>query len=372
MTIEPGGFPQDQQIPEAPAICREPFSIGDVPIPSRFFFAPMAGYSSLALRLALRELGGLGLVTTELVNARSMIEKRQRSLELSETCPEEQPVAIQIYGHVEWEMREAARIAVDRGASIIDINMGCPVKKVVKSGGGSALLCDLDGASRVVEAVVGAVSVPVTVKMRLGWDDETPTAPALSHRFESIGVKSVIIHGRTRAQSFMGKVNLRGITDVVSAVEKIPVVGNGDILTLADAERMFRVTGCSAISIGRGALGNPFIFQQLWRWATEGEPGPAPGYLERISLMERHFYKLVELRGERTACMQIRKSLAWYQHAIRAPKPLYHQLINLPSVARFDETVQPCGNRGRLAPCPAILSRRYQHPRDPWINGDLD
>lgn len=349
----------------APAICREPLAIGDVPIPSRFFFAPMAGYSSLALRLALRELGGLGLVTTELVNARSMIEKRQKSLELSETCDEEQPVAIQIYGHVEWEMIEAAKIAVDRGASIIDINMGCPVKKIVKSGGGSALLCDVNGASRIVEVVVNAVQVPVTVKMRLGWDDATPTAPELSRRFEQIGVKAVIIHGRTRAQSFMGRVNLPGIADVVAAVDKMPVVGNGDVLTLEDAERMFRETGCAAISIGRGALGNPFIFQQLDHWVKFGTPGPTPGYQERINLMDRHFHKLVEIRGEHTACTQFRKSLAWYQHAIKAPKPLYHQLINLPSVARFDETIKAMRDEGPIGPLPSHFEPKVPMPKGP-------
>jgi tRNA-dihydrouridine synthase B len=349
----------------APAICREPLTIGNVPIPSRFFFAPMAGYSSLALRLALRELGGLGLVTTELVNARSMIEKRQKSLELSETCDEEQPVAIQIYGHVEWEMIEAAKIAVDRGASIIDINMGCPVKKIVKSGGGSALLCDVNGASRIVEVVVNAVQVPVTVKMRLGWDDATPTAPELSRRFEQIGVKAVIIHGRTRAQSFMGKVNLPGIADVVAAVDKMPVVGNGDVLTLEDAERMFRETGCAAISIGRGALGNPFIFQQLAHWVEFGTPGPTPGYHERINLMDRHFQKLVEIRGEHTACTQFRKSLAWYQHAIKAPKPLYHQLINLPSVARFNETINSMRNEGPIGPLPSHFEPKVPTPKGP-------
>lgn len=349
----------------APAICREPFTIGNVPIPSRFFFAPMAGYSSLALRLALRELGGLGLATTELVNARSLIEKRQKAFELSATCDEEKPVAIQIYGHLAWEMIEAAKISVDLGASIIDINMGCPVKKVVKSGGGSALLCDVNGAGEIVEAVVNAVDVPVTVKMRLGWDDNTPTAPELSRRFEQIGVKAVIIHGRTRAQSFMGKASLSGIADVVAAVDKMPVVGNGDVLTLESAERMFRETGCAAISIGRGALGNPFIFQQLGHWVTHGTPGPTPGYQERISLMDRHFHKLVELRGEHTACTQFRKTLAWYQHAIKAPRQLYLQLINLQSVARFDETISAMRNAGPIGPLPSHFDPKVPTPKGP-------
>lgn len=369
MTIEPSetALPSESvNMPVlAPDICREPFSIGNVNIPSRFCFAPMAGYSSLALRLALRELGGLGLVTTELVNARSLIEKRRRAYELSETCPEEEPVSIQLYGHVTWEMIEAARICVGMGATMIDINMGCPVKKIVKSGGGSALLCDVNGASELVEAVVKAVEVPVTVKMRLGWDDATPTAPALSKRFEEIGVAAVIIHGRTREQSFMGTVNLPGIASVVQAVQTIPVIGNGDVRTLADAERMFRETGCGAISIGRGALGNPFIFKQLDHWAKHGGPGPEPGFAERLNLMERHFHKLVELRGEYHACTQFRKTLAWYQHAIRAPKYLYHQLINLPSVARFEETVQAMRDEGPTGPLPSHFEPKIPTPKGP-------
>jgi nifR3 family TIM-barrel protein len=325
----------------------------------------MAGYSSLALRLALRELGGLGLATTELVNARSLIEKRQKAYELAETSHEEQPVAIQIYGHVAWEMIEAARISVDLGASIIDMNMGCPVKKIVKSGGGSALLCDVDNAGSLVEAVVNAVDVPVTVKMRLGWDDATPTAPELTRRFETIGVAGVIIHGRTRAQGFMGTVDLSGIRDVVAAADRIPIVGNGDVRTLFDAERMFRETGCAAISVGRGALGNPFLFRELDRWSKTGDPGPAPGFAERVDLMDRHFHYLVKLRGERTACTQFRKTLAWYQHAIRAQKSLYHQLINLPSVERFDETIAEIRKTGPTGPLPSHFEPKIPTPKGP-------
>ena len=355
----------ERPLVSAPAICQAPLTIGGVAIPSRFFFAPMAGYSSLALRMALRELGGMGLATTELVNARSLIEKRQKAFELSETSAEEQPVAIQIYGHVVSEMIEAARICVGLGASIIDINMGCPVKKIVKSGGGSALLCDVDNAGSLVEAVVKAVDVPVTVKMRLGWDDATPTAPTLAKRFERIGVAAVIIHGRTRAQSFMGTVNLPGIADVVAAVDSMPVVGNGDVRTLDDAERMFRETGCAALSIGRGALGNPFIFRQLDHWVKTGHPGPEPGFVERVDLMDRHFHYLARLRGERTACTQFRKTLAWYQHAIRAPKALYHQLINLPSIERFDETVAEMRRSGPTGPLPSHFEPKIPTPKGP-------
>ncbi|MBV8230231.1 MAG: tRNA-dihydrouridine synthase family protein [Planctomycetaceae bacterium] len=190
--------------PSAPPIVREPMALGGLPIPSRFFLAPLAGYTSLAFRLAVRQCGGLGLVTTDLVNARSIVEKRGRAFELAETCPEDRPMSIQLYGHVASEMRQAARWAVVHGASAVDINMGCPVNKVVKSGGGSALMCQTDAAVELVAAVVDAVEVPVTVKMRLGWDDETLIAPALARALEGAGVAAVIVHGRTRAQGFRG------------------------------------------------------------------------------------------------------------------------------------------------------------------------
>ena len=153
-------------------------SLGRVPLPSRFFLAPLAGYTSLAMRLTIRERGGLGLATTDLINARAILEKRPRTFELAETCAEDRPLAIQIYGHVIDEMCRAARWVVDHGATVVDINMGCPVNKVVKSGGGSALMCQADSATALVAAVVEAVDVPVTVKMRLGWDDaSTLSAP---------------------------------------------------------------------------------------------------------------------------------------------------------------------------------------------------
>jgi nifR3 family TIM-barrel protein len=349
-----------------PIVC-EPFALGRLPIPSRFFLAPLAGYTSLAYRLEVRENGGLGLATTDLVNARSILEGRPRSFELAETCPEDQPMAVQLYGHDLSEMREAARCVVERGASVVDINMGCPVRKVVKSGGGSALMCDAVSAARLVEAVVSAVSVPVTVKMRLGWDDETPTAPALAREFEQVGVAAVIVHGRTRAQGFKGVVDRTGIRAVVEAVDRLPVVGNGDIRTLADAARMFHETGCSAISIGRGALGNPFLFRQLAHWAHHGDPGPDPGFPERVDMMARHFHRLVSLRGERTACLQFRKLIKWYNYAIRPPKALYLRLINLPRVAVFEEVLGEIREHGPTAPLPG-----HFEPSVPVPSGPMD
>ena len=354
-------------LPAPPPVVGQPLSLGNLPLPSRFFLAPMAGYTSLAFRLAVRELGGLGLATTDLVNARAILERRPRSFELAETCGEDRPIAIQIYGHVIDEMERAARWVVDHGATSVDINMGCPVNKVVKSGGGSALMCQVTEATRLVAAVVAAVDVPVTVKMRLGWDDRSLTAPALARGFERVGVAGVIIHGRTREQGFKGGVNRDGIREVVEAVESIPIVGNGDIRTLADAAGMFAETGCAAVSIGRGALSNPFLFRQLARWAATGHPGPEPTFEERIDVMVGHFHGLHERRGERLACLQFRKLVKWYSHAIRPPKELSQRLINLASARLFDETVDAIRAHGPISPLPG-----HFEPRVPVPSGPID
>ncbi|MDX2039076.1 MAG: tRNA dihydrouridine synthase DusB [Isosphaeraceae bacterium] len=360
-------MPPLEVVPPPSDRLREPYRLGSLSIPTRFGLAPMAGYTSLAYRLAVRRLGGLGQVTTDLVNARSIIERRPRSFELAETSPEDRPVAIQIYGSQIAEMTEAARRVVDLGASAVDINMGCPVNKVVKTGGGSAMMCRIDEATRLVAAVVESVPVPVTVKMRLGWDATDLSAPRLSREFERVGVAGVVIHGRTREQGFKGSVDRSGIRAVVEAVESISVVGNGDIRTVDDAERMFRETGCSAISIGRGALGNPFLFRQLDHWLTHGDPGPDPTFEERIDVMVDHFHGLVERRGERHACLQFRKLIKWYHYLIRPRKELYHRLINLASVATFADTVTMIRSEGPQSPLPG-----HFEPRVPVPSGPID
>ena len=358
---------QAPSFPVAPAIAREPLSLGALPVPSRFFLAPLAGYTSLAFRLAVRSLGGLGLATTDLVNARSIMEHRTRSFELAETCAEDWPLAIQIYGHVTAEMEYAAKWVADHGASAVDINMGCPVRKVVKTGGGSALMCQADTATRLVEAVVNAVSVPVTVKMRLGWDASLLTAPALAREFENVGVAGVIVHGRTRAQGFRGSVSREGIRAVVEAVKSIPVVANGDIRTLADAAATFAETGCAAVSIGRGALSNPFLFRQLSLWAATGDPGPEPTFDDRLDVMLNHFHGILERRGERLACLQFRKIIKWYSYAIRPPKELYNRLINLASASLFDDTVADIRSSGPISTLPG-----HFEPRVPVPGGPID
>ncbi len=364
----PSNLSQEEAVvPRAPTRLERPLVLGNVAIPSRFFLAPLAGYTSLPYRLAVRELGGLGLATTDLVNARSLLENRPKALDLAATCPVDRPMSIQIFGSVVDEMRQAARKVVDLGATLIDINMGCPVRKVVRNGGGSALMCDMAGATKLVASVVEAVEVPVTAKMRLGWDHDHHSAPQLSRAFESVGVAAVIIHGRTRSQGFKGTVDLDGIKRVVEAVDQMPVVGNGDVRTITDAERMFRVTGCAAVSIGRGALGNPFLFRQLASWSACGDPGPEPTFEERVDFFERHFRGLVELRGPYVASLQIRKVLKWYNYLIRPPKPLYHRLINLPGLEVFEEVLAEIRAAGPASPLPG-----HHEPRVPVPTGPID
>ncbi|WP_250846669.1 tRNA dihydrouridine synthase [Aquisphaera insulae] len=356
---------EESLYPAVPAGVSGAFEIGGTRIPSRFCLAPMAGYTSLAFRLAVRGLGGLGLATTDLVNARSLLEKTRRALELAETCDEDRPLAIQLYGHVTSEMERAARWVEGQGATAVDINMGCPVRKVVRSGGGSALMCEADRATDLVAAMVRAVSIPVTVKMRLGWDDQSITAPSLARQFEQVGAAAVIVHGRTRQQGFGGKVNRDGLRAVVEAVESMPIIANGDVRTIADAAAMFEETGCAAISIGRGALANPFFFRQLESWSRTGSPGPVPSFEERVDFMAEHFHALLARRGEFYACLQFRKILKWYYHFTRMPKAFYLRLINLSSSAHFDETVAMIREAGPTGSLPGHFEAHIPVPSGP-------
>jgi tRNA-dihydrouridine synthase B len=312
---------------------------GEVELPSRFLLSPLAGYTNMPFRLAVRELGGLGLATTDLVNARALLKASRKTLELIDTCPVDRPLAVQIYGADAKEMADGAQWLENYGASVVDINMGCPVHKVVRGGGGSAMMCERGRTIDLVRSVVEAVHIPVTVKMRLGWDEHNLTAPFFAREFEQAGVAAITLHGRTRAQGFGGSVDLSGICKVVEAVERIPVIGNGDVRTVEDAARMLAVTGCHGIAIGRGALLNPWIFAQLGRWEKTGDPGPAATYAERLEFMARHFHWLVEHRGERFACLSFRKVANWYCRVLRPGRDVQQRLVMLESVAVFDSIV---------------------------------
>src|SRR6266705_7101655 len=235
--------------------------IGALELRSNLFLSPLAGYTNLPFRLALREVGGLDLATTDLVNARSLLERNPKALKLIESCPADRPLAVQLFGSVAEEMRDAAIYLEAIGISAVDINMGCPVRKVCRVGGGSAMMTELEKTARLVRGMVEAVKMPITAKMRLGWDDQNITAPDLARALEDVGVAAIFVHGRTREQGFSGTINLAAIRAVVQAVKTIPVIGNGDVTTPQAANRMLDETGCAGVSIGRGAFYNPWIFQ---------------------------------------------------------------------------------------------------------------
>jgi nifR3 family TIM-barrel protein len=318
----------------------EGLRLGPLALPSRYLLAPLAGYTNLSFRLAVRGLGGLGLATTDLVNARALLRQSRKTMDLLQTCPEDRPVAVQIYGANPAEMKDAAQWLQDYGVSSVDLNMGCPVHKVTRGGGGSALMCDATNTVALVRTVVEAVRIPVTVKMRLGWDDAHLTSPFFAREFEKAGVAAVTIHGRTRAQGFTGTVNLDGIRAVVEAVERLPVIGNGDVRTIADAARMFGVTGCAGIAVGRGALLNPWFFAQLCRWEQTGDPGEPATSLQRLDFMNRHFHLLVGHKGERFACLSFRKVANWYCRVLRPGRATQQRLMHIERVAVFEAIVE--------------------------------
>jgi tRNA-dihydrouridine synthase B len=310
--------------------------LGSLTLQSRYFLSPLAGYTNHPFRVAVRELGGLGLATTELISTRALLLGSAKTSEFIETSIQDKPLAVQIFGADAGEMCEASQWLEMYGASVIDINMGCPVAKVVKGGGGSALMCNVGSTTALVKRIVEAVRIPVTVKMRLGWDDLNHTAPQLAREFEQVGVAAVMIHGRTREQGFSGKVNIDGIRAVVDAVESMPVIGNGDVRSIADAERMFEETGCAGIGIGRGALLNPWIFAQLCSWETTESVGFIPSYDQRLDFMARHYALLVEQRGERHASLTFRKCGGWYSRVLRPGREIHQQMMLVSCVVDFE------------------------------------
>ena len=271
------------------------FRIGPLELKSNLFLSPLAGYTNLPFRLTIRELGGLDLATTDLVNARSLIERNRKALKLIETCPEDRPLAVQLFGGVPEEMRDAALYCESLGVSSIDINMGCPVKKVCRVGAGSSMMMELDRTQHLVRTMIEALKIPVTAKMRLGWDDENLTAPDLARALADVGIAAIFVHGRTRQQGFDGRVNLAGIRKVVEAVPDVPVVGNGDVTTPEAAKFMFDQTGCAGVSIGRGAFYNPWIFTHTLEYLRTGVLPPEPDLSERLRLMNRHLDRMIEV-----------------------------------------------------------------------------
>jgi nifR3 family TIM-barrel protein len=347
--------------------------IGKIETISSLFLSPLAGYTNLPMRLTLRELGGLGWATTDLVNARSLIERNPVALKLVESCAGDRPLAIQLFGSVPDEMRDAAVMCEDLGAQAVDINMGCPVRKVTQVGGGSAMMTELGKTSGLVRRMVGAIGLPVTAKMRLGWDSENITAPDLARALEDAGVAAIFVHGRTRAQGFAGTVNLPGIRAVAGAVRSIPVIGNGDITTPEAARHMIAETGCAGVSIGRGAFYDPWIFRRTDHFLRTGELLPEPGFSERIRVMRLHFDRYCEFYGEARGARLFRKVAPWYAKRFGPAKLFKQGILAIDSKADF-ETVISGYVEWRAAFCDPsgeLLPRYRPSPMSPsFIGGE--
>lgn len=307
-----------------------PFFIEGIRIDPPLAIAPMAGYTDLAYRRIVKEIGGAGLGCTELVSCHALLHAGHKTHILIATTPDEYPLALQIFGGDPELMAASASLLEDWGADIIDINMGCPVPKVISSGGGAVLMQDPQRAEEIVRACSAAVNIPVTVKIRAGWDASSINAPSFAKRMVDAGAKAVAIHGRTRAQKYMGKANWDIIRDVVDAVD-VPVIGNGDVVDGPSAAVLFQHTGCAGIMIGRAATGAPWLFREIAAYLKDGTELQPPSMEERRAFLWKHFTYLCDLRGEEIACRHIRRIACDYVHGAAGAKEFRRHCVHVAS-----------------------------------------
>ncbi|MDO5585554.1 MAG: tRNA dihydrouridine synthase DusB [Clostridia bacterium] len=284
--------------------------IGNVELESNILLAPMAGVTDKAFRMIVKPFGP-ALMYTEMVSGKGLFYKSKKTADLLTADESEKPVAVQIFGHDADIMAEIANSALEYGAAVIDINMGCPAPKIVNNGDGCALMKSPETAAKVISAVCRAVDVPVTVKFRAGWDDKSINAVEFAKIAEQSGASAVTVHGRTREQFYSGTADL-DIIKAVKAAVKIPVIGNGDIIDGGSAAHMLEYTGCDGIMVGRAAEGNPWIFKEISAYLKDGTVLPPPDLDERREVALKHLGLLVEFKGEHRGVLEGRKHMAWY------------------------------------------------------------